>query len=151
MGSLPSALDFPASILVWGMVFFLLGFGVYASFMAGVGALVQRPQEDTQARWLVSAPVVVAYVVGYASMASDPHGVLMTVISIFPLTAPIGMVPRLVAGGVPVWQPWVAAGLTLVTIPLILRGVARIFHAQVLLSGEPFSAGRFFATLIGKT
>ena len=150
ISDLPSGTQIPASVLVWGAAFFLLGFALYASLMAGTGALVQRTQEDSQARWLASMPVVVAYLLSFVTLSGDPHGVVGTVISLFPLTAPVAMVPRLVVGGVPAWQPWVAAALTLVTVPLIVRGVARVFRAQVLLAGEPFSAKRFMAALVGR-
>jgi hypothetical protein len=38
----------------------------------------------------------------------------------------------------------------LVSIPLILHGVARMFRAQILLSGQPFSARRYFQVLLGR-
>ena len=43
--SLPAAFQLPASFLVWGLIFFLLGFAVYASLMAGLGALVPNLRE----------------------------------------------------------------------------------------------------------
>jgi hypothetical protein len=32
----------------------------------------------------------------------------------------------------------------------VVSVVARVFHAQALLSGQPFSARRFFAAFLGK-
>jgi ABC-2 type transport system permease protein len=40
--SLPEGFSFPADIVIWSLLFFVGGFGVYASLMAGVGALVPK-------------------------------------------------------------------------------------------------------------
>jgi hypothetical protein len=58
------------------------------------------------------------------------------------------MITRLTVGGVPIWQPIVAAGLTLFMAVLIVRAVARMFHAQILLSGQPFSITRYLKALV---
>jgi len=80
----------------------------------------------------------------------NPHGMLATVLSLVPLTAPITMMTRLAAGGVPLWQPLLAAGLLLVTAYVVIRAVSGIFRAQTLLSGQPFSVKRFVGALLGR-
>ena len=65
-------------------------------------------------------------------------------------SVPAAMMPRLVVGGVPLWQPFLAAALLLLTAIFIVRAVAGMFRAQNLLSGQPFSAGRFYRALLGK-
>jgi ABC-type Na+ efflux pump permease subunit len=69
----------------------------------------------------------------------------------FPFTAPMIMVKRLIVGGVPTWQPWASAGIMALTIPLIVRAVARMFHAQYLLSGQDFSMRRYLRVLLGRS
>ena len=66
----------------------------------------------------------------------------------FPLTAPVLMMMRLTDGSVPLWQLLLSAALMLATAYLIVRAVAAMFHAQNLLSGQPFSAKRFFGALL---
>jgi ABC-2 type transport system permease protein len=87
-----------------------------------------------------------------ALMASGeaPHGALPTLLSLFPLTAPIVMIMRLTIGGVPLWQPLLAVGLMVFTAVFVVRSVARMFRAQALLSGQPFSARRFARALLGR-
>jgi ABC-2 type transport system permease protein len=148
--SLPPDFELPISILAWGIVFFLLGYGVYASLMAGMGALVPNLKEASQATILVIWPMLVPMFL-FVSLIERTHGVLATGLSLFPLTAPIAMMTRLAVGGVPLWQPLLAAGLLLATVFLIVRAVSRMFHAQILLSGQPFSARRFFAALLRRT
>ena len=149
--NLPEGFTFPASILAWGLVFFLLGFAVYASLMAGVGALASKLKEANQAVFVVMSPLFAGYMVGIlAPLAGAPHAVLPTALSLFPLTAPIVMMMRLTEGGVPLWQLLLSTGLMLVTVYIIVHAVAAMFHAQNLLSGQPFSFKRFANALLGR-
>ena len=149
--NLPEEFTFPASILAWGLVFFLLGFAVYASLMAGVGALASKLKEANQAVFVVMSPLFAGYMVGIlAPITGAPHAVLPTALSLFPLTAPIVMMMRLTEGSVPLWQLLLSAGLMLVTTYIIVHAVAAMFHAQNLLSGQPFSFKRFANALLGR-
>ena len=47
--NLPIAFQLPPSFLIWGLIFFVLGYAVYASLMAGLGALVPNLREASQA------------------------------------------------------------------------------------------------------
>jgi ABC-2 type transport system permease protein len=149
--NLPEEFTFPASILVWGLVFFLLGFAVYASLMAGAGVLASKLKEASQATFVILSPLMAGYLVGFlAPIAEASQGALPTALSLFPLTAPVVMMMRLTVGGVPAWQLLLSAGLMLVTAYVIVRAVAAMFHAQNLLSGQSFSVKRFFSALLGR-
>ena len=147
--NLPSGFELPPSILVWGIVFFLLGYAVYASLMAALGALVPNLKEGSQSTIVVIWPTIVPMFL-ISILIEQPHGALATGLSLFPLTAPMTMMLRLSAGGVPWWQPLLAAGLLLITVYFILRAVARVFRAQYLLSGQPFSVKRYLGALLGR-
>ncbi len=147
---LPPGFELPPSILVWAVVFFLLGYAVYASLMAALGALVPNLKEGSQATILVIWPTLIPMLL-MVILIQQPHGALATGLSLFPLTAPMTMMLRLAAGGgVPLWQLLLAVGLLLITVYIILRAVASVFRAQYLLSGQPFSAMRFFGALLGR-
>ncbi len=147
--NLPPGFELPPSILVWGIVFFLLGYAVYASLMAALGALVPNLKEGSQSTIVVIWPTIIPMFL-ISILIEQPHGALATGLSLFPLTAPMTMMLRLSAGGVPWWQPLLAAGLLLITVYFILRAVARVFRAQYLLSGQPFSVKRYLGALLGR-
>ncbi len=147
--NLPAGFQIPPSLLAWGLVFFLLGYALYASLMAGAGALVPKVKETTQVTWVVMTPLLAGYLVGFF-IVEDPHGILATGLSLFPLTSPIMMMLRLTVGGVPLWHTLLAVGLLVLTVIVVVRAVARMFHAQNLLSGQPFSAKRFYGALLGR-
>lgn len=144
------AFQLPASFLIWGVVFFLLGYAVYASLMAGLGALVPNMREATQATILVIFPLIIPIFL-LSILINEPHSLLAIILSVFPLTSPVAMMTRLAAGNVPIWQTILAAVLLVATALLVVRSVARMFHAQSLLSGQPFSRQLFFAALMGKS
>lgn len=148
--SVPAAFQLPPSIIFWGIIFFILGYAVYASLMAGVGALVPNLREGSQATTVLIIPLVIPLMF-MSALVTDPNSGLAVGLSLFPLTAPVTMMTRLAAGGIPVWQPLLSAALLAVTAVLIVRSVAGMFRAQTLLSGQSFNLKLFFKALAGRT
>jgi ABC-2 type transport system permease protein len=149
---LPTDSPFPPALLAWGLVFFLLGFALYASLMAGAGALVSRLKEVGQVSYLVLSPLMAGYVVGLlAPLADASQRALPIALSLFPLTAPVVMIMRLAAGPVPQWQLLLSMGLIALSAILVLRSVAALFRAQILLSGQPVSLRRLLGVLFGSS
>jgi ABC-2 type transport system permease protein len=147
--SLPAVFQLPPSFLVWALVFFLLGYIVYASLMAGLGALVPNLREASQATIAVIFPLIIPMFL-INLLIEAPHGLPSVIMSLFPLTAPVAMMARLSAGGVPLWQPILAAILLALTDAFVLRAVAGMFRAQALLSGQQFSIKLYYNALLGK-
>jgi ABC-2 type transport system permease protein len=147
---LPSEIHLPASFMLWGLVFFLLGYAVYASLMAGLGALAPNLREASQATFVIMLPLMIPLFLSSSVFMDAPNGSIATVLSLFPLSAPVAMMARLSAGGVPWWQAPLAALLLALTTVLVVRAVAGMFRAQALLSGQAFQLKTFFRALTGK-
>lgn len=148
--NLPIAFQLPPSFLIWAVIFFLLGYAVYASLIAGLGALVPNLREATQATILVIFPLIIPIVL-LSILINEPNSLIAIILSLFPFTSPVAMMTRLAAGGVPFWQTLLATVLLAVTAILVVRAVARMFHAQALLSGQSFNRKMFFNALFGKS
>ncbi|HZD58189.1 MAG TPA: ABC transporter permease [Anaerolineales bacterium] len=148
--SLPQAFQLPLSFLVWGLVFFLLGYAIYASLMASLGALVPDLREASQATFIVILPLIIPLMM-IGVMIEAPNGTLALALSLFPLTASVVMMTRLAATSVPLWQLLLSAGLQALTVLLLVRTVAGMFRAQVLLSGQPFNLRRLVNALLGSS
>jgi ABC-2 type transport system permease protein len=147
--SLGDAFKLPPSVLAWGILFFLLGYAVYASLMAGVGALVPNLREASQLTTFIIMPLIVPLVF-ISVMINTPNSPLAVVLSLFPLTAPVSMMTRLAATTVPVWQPLLAAALLALTAWLLVQATAKLFRAQNLLSGQGITRKGFLKALAGK-
>ena len=148
--NLSAAFQLPISMLIWGIVFFILGYALYASFMAGVGALVPNLREASQATTVMIIPLVIPLML-LNVLINDPNGTISTVLSLFPLTSPVTMMTRLSAGNVPLWQPFLAAFILAITAYLAVRAVAGMFRAQTLLQGQTFNLRLFFGALLGRS
>ena len=98
---------------------------------------------------MVIFPLIIPIVL-LSVLINDPNGTLAVILSLFPLTSPVTMMTRLSAGNVPLWQTTLSAILLAVTAVMIVRSVARMFRAQTILSGQPFSRKLFFSALFGR-
>ncbi len=148
--NLPITVKLPLSLLIWGITFFILGYCLYSALLAGVGALVPSLRETSQATSIIIIPLIIPMMM-ISVLSNAPNGALAVFLSLFPLTAPVTMMTRLSASSsVPVWQVFLSIGILVVTISLVIRSVARMFHAQNLLSGQPFKMSAFFKALLAR-
>jgi ABC-2 type transport system permease protein len=148
--NLPPEFMLDPSIMIYGVIFFILGYLVYAALMAGVGAMVPGLREASQATTLIVIPMMIPLFL-ISGLIQQPNGTLTTILSIFPLTSPTTMMLRLAATPfVPEWQIWLAIVLLIVTAYLTIRSVAGLFRAQTMLSGQPFKFKRFVLALFGR-
>ena len=145
---IPTDFAIPTELLVWAFIYGPLGYAMYGAQMAGLGALAPDVKDASGASFIVLMPLIIVYVL-LTAILSAPDGSLALVLSLFPLTSPVGMIARMTQTTVPLWQAVLAAALQLLTAILIVRLVARLFRAQMLFSGQPISAKRFFGALLG--
>jgi ABC-2 type transport system permease protein len=128
------------SVLVW----YLLGFAMYATIYAALGSLVSR-QEDTQSVLTpVSIVVLIGWVAGFNLVLSAPRSPTLTVLSLIPPWTPLIMPARIALGGVPVWQVVLAFVLTLGFTAGVLVLGGRIYARSVLRTGARVSLKEAF-------
>ncbi len=143
------AFQIPPSLIAWGGVFFLLGYAMYGALMAGIGALVPNLRESGSATMVVVIPLVIPLMFINA-LAEEPSGIVSTVLSLFPLTAPVTMMGRLSAVVVPLWQILLSIGGQVLAAWFLIRAAAGLFHGQILLSGQSLNLKKFVRALFGK-
>lgn len=145
-----SGFQIPVDVIIWGVVFFILGYSLYASLMAAAGALAPNTREASQVTFILLIPLLVPlFFVG--SLIQDPNSTLSLVVSFFPFSAPVAMMTRVATGVIPAWQPFVAALGIGITAVFVILAVARLFRAQTLLSGQDFNPGVYFKTLFSRS
>ena len=147
--NIPPNFQLSPQILFWGIIFFILGYLIYATLMAGTGALVPNLKEASQATFLMIIPLLIPLLL-ISLIVEQPHATLPVILSLIPFTAPSSIMTRMVVTQVPVWQILTSIGLTILTIALLVRSVAGMFRAQLLLTGKKFSLGLFIKALMGK-
>jgi ABC-2 type transport system permease protein len=147
--ALGDAFKLPVSVLAWGVLFFLLGYAVYASLMAAVGALVPNLREASQTTTLVIIPLIIPLFF-ISVLIQTPDSPLSIALSLIPLTSPVSMMTRLAATTVPLWQIGLSVLLLAGTAVIFVRAGARLFRAQNLLSGQSVNAMAFLKALVSK-
>lgn len=148
--NLPPATTVPISLVLWSLLFFLLGYGVYATLLAGLGVLTgPNVPGSSSADFVIIWPMVIP-IFFMTIIIPNANGLAAVALSMFPPTAPIAMITRLAVGGIPWWQPVVSAALMALTVTLVLKAVSRAFRAQVMLGGESMTSRRYFALLLGR-
>lgn len=131
----------PAGFFIWGLLYFLLGYLLYAALMAGIGALAPTAREGNQAIFVMLVPLMIPLLTSTA-FSEAPNGALATFLSLFPLTAPVSMATRLAVAPVPFWQPPVGLALLAASAYLVILLAGRLFRADTLLSGSALSWAR---------
>ncbi len=125
----------PMRVLVLGVVYYLLGFTLYAILMAGVGALGATMQESQQLAGIFSFFAAIPYMVS-GFLFTNPNMLIARVLSFFPLTAPTMMMLRLPLGEVP-WVDVVGSIVALLlSIPAALWMGAKLFRVGLLIYGK---------------
>lgn len=139
----------PPGFFIWVALYFAFGYVLYASILGAIGALAPNARETGQFTFLAMLPLMAPLWLNVAFVES-PHGPVAVALSLFPLTAPTSMLPRLAGGGVPLWQPVVGiAGLAITTYIFVLLS-ARFFRADTLLSGASITWKRIASELKGQ-
>lgn len=144
-----AAIQLPAITMLWGILFFLFGYAVYASLMAGIGALVPNLREGSQLTTLVIMPMIVPLIF-ISTLLNSPDSPLAVFLSLFPFTSPVTMMLRITATNVPLWQIGLALLLLAGTAWLLVRASASLFKAQNLLAGQSINVMGFIKAFAGK-
>ncbi len=119
----------------WMLLFYVLGFLLYAAVFSVVGSMCSTEQDAQQLQGLITLPMVLP-IMFLMLIIQNPNGVFAAVLSIVPLTAPMVMLARIVLFDPPAWQ--VAASLV-VLVASIYGAVAfsaRVFRVGILMTGK---------------
>ncbi|HVZ18320.1 MAG TPA: ABC transporter permease, partial [Terriglobales bacterium] len=116
-------------------VFFVLGFMLYSSMYAALGATVNSEQEAQQWQWFVTFPLIIPIILVTRIIAA-PDSAMSVWLSMVPFFAPILMYVRVVASTPPWWQVGLSIALMLLTTYFIVMIASRIYRVGILMYGK---------------
>ncbi|WP_051499044.1 ABC transporter permease [Nocardia sp. BMG51109] len=125
-------------VVGWALVWYLLGYFLYALVIAAAASLVSRQEDLASVATPVTVLVIAAYLIGQTTVPAHPNGTTTVVLSLVPLLSPV-LMPMRAAYTVPGWQMAAAVALTLVTIAVTARLAGRVYGNAVLLTGSRVS------------
>lgn len=139
-------ISIPTRLIVASVPFFIGGFLLYGSLMAGLGAVAPNLREGNQSTLVLSFPLIFS-VMSINQLIETPFSTFTTFMTLFPFTSPVVMLTRLSVGPVPPWQLIASIGLLIGTVVIVIRGVANLFSSQYLLSGQKMKTNVFLRTV----
>ena len=130
-------------ILINFIAFFLLGFFLYATLYAGIGAMCNTVQDSQQ----FHTPLVMGLVLPMMMLSlvlRSPDSTVSVVLSLIPLFSPVIMFMRVCVETPPLWQIALSWALMALSIWLAARMAGKLFRMGILMYG----ASPTWATLI---
>jgi len=129
--------DLPAvrgGVLAWAVVWFVLGYALYATVFGALGSLASRPEDAQSAAGPVSVTLVLVYFISFAAIGSADT-TWARIVGWFPATAPIAMPSRIAMGAAAWWDPLLALALTVAAIAGLVALGGRVYAGAVLHNG----------------
>jgi ABC-2 type transport system permease protein len=118
-----------------GLVYFLLGYILFATMMAAAGSLGTSMREGQQIvgifLMMASIPLMLS---GF--LWANPNSILAMALSYFPPTAPTMMLLRLGVGEVPLGEIAISLTLLVVGIGVVLWAGTKVFRMSLLMYGK---------------
>jgi len=127
----------PPQIVAVMLCYFLLGYLFYGSLMTGIGSIASNMREAQQfSVWFTFLNFIPFYML--PKLVGHPNSALAIGLSLFPPTAPVTSMLRLVAPGshVPGWQLALSMALLAGSAIGILMLSARLFRVGMLMYGK---------------
>ena len=122
-------------VFALAMVYYILGYTVYAVLIGAIGTLGRNFQESQQVSGIVTLIAALPMML-LGVFFNNPDSMLIRVLSWFPLTAPTTMMLRLPLGDIPWVDVAVSISVLLASTPLIIWLGAKIFRLGMLMYGK---------------
>lgn len=116
-------------------LFFLLGFFLYASVFATVGASVTSEQEAQSVQFIALLPLI-SPLLFLESILNAPLGRTATTLGLIPFTAPIAMPMRMASSPVPPIEIAVSLVLLACAIAVVAWIAGKIYRVGILSTGK---------------
>lgn len=116
------------------VIYFALGYLLYASFFAAIGSAVENEADTNQLQMPITVPLLLAFFIAiYAFNAPDSPVVWWG--SMIPFTSPIVMLAR-IPFGVPAWELILSIALLAATFVACGWASAKIYKIGILMFGK---------------
>ena len=140
------AINLDLMTIVLGLVYFLLGYFLFAILMASAGSLGTSAREGQQIAGIFSGITAIPFMAS-SFLFTNPNSLLIQVLSYVPLTAPVMMLQRLGMAEVPPYQIAISLILLILGIGGALWAGAKVFRMGLLMYGKRPSVSEILRAL----
>lgn len=143
-----SIFDMPLELLAYMLIFFVLGFFIYAFLFGAIGSTASKVEDINTSVMPLTILFVIAFIVVMSSMSSGSvDNTLMLICSYIPFTSPMAMFTRIAMSTVPFYQIALSIGVLVVSVFGIGIFSAKIYRVGVLLYGTTPKIGSILKAL----
>ncbi len=122
------------STMLYAVVFFLLGYFLYATLAALLGSLVSRTEDVQQLLLPMTFIIIIASFIAFTGLG-NPEATYVQYASYFPFFTPLVMFLRVGMLDLPFWEPLLGIGILLITIFVLGWFGSRVYRGGVLMYG----------------
>lgn len=134
-GGFMSKIQIPGNFLVLGIIYFLLGYLLFAVLSVAIGGISSNAREGNQ---LSLFYILLGFAPLWFSslLFAFPNSFIWVVLTIFPVTAPVQTMLRLGVSDIPLWQIMTSIGVLGFSIIVGLFLSIKIFRVYMLMHGK---------------
>lgn len=132
-----SIFDMPLDLLGYMLVFFVLGFLIYAFLYGAIGSTASKLEDINTSVMPITLVFILSFLVVMLSMSSgNVDNTAMQICSFIPFTSPMAMFTRIAMSVVPTWQILLSIGILAGSAVGIGVLAAKIYRVGVLMYGN---------------
>jgi len=145
-GSFIGNIQLPTNFLVLGIIYFLLGYLLFAVLSIGISAISTNAKEGSQLSLFYSMASLVP--IWFVSLLMFfPNSPIWVALTIFPVTAPIQTMLRLGVSDIPLWQILTSISVLVISIVVGLFLSIKVFRIYMLMYGKRPGIGEIIRNL----
>jgi ABC-2 type transport system permease protein len=134
-GAFFQGIEIPPDFILLGLIYFILGYLLFATISIGVGAITSNATEgNTLAMFYVMASFIPLWFLGL--QVAYKNNPIWVILGIFPLTAPIQSMVRLGIAELPFWQLASSIIVLILSILGCLYFSIKVFRIYMLMYGK---------------
>jgi len=130
------SVDVTGQLMLYFVVYYILGFLMFSSVLAGVGSVCNTLKE-TQSLMMPIMMVFIIPLIGWFRLVQSPDGTLARVLSFVPPLTPMVMILRLSASA-DIWIVEIFASIVLLAVAVlgVMWAAAKVFRTGILMYGK---------------
>ncbi len=127
--------EIPKALLIYFVLYFVLGYFLYATLFALAGSIVSNDQDAQSVQMPITMLLIIATIFS-SLIIRDPNGTASVILSLVPFFGPVLMFLRIAVQTPPIWQIVLSLGLMVVTIIACSWLAAKIYRVGILMYGK---------------
>ena len=146
-----SIFDIPLELFAYLIIFFILGFLIYAFMFGAIGSTASKLEDINTSVMPITFLFIIAFMVVMFSMSSGTvDNTAMLICSYIPFTSPMAMFTRICMSTVPWYE--IVSSIAILIGSTVGIGIlsAKIYRVGVLLYGTPPKIGTILKTVLKK-